>query len=68
MDLTSEELKIQKRNEYRRKYRLLLPEYELKQRQRPERRERELLRMKDRYQRVKFYKLVKENLPRFLTA
>lgn len=68
MDLTSEELKRQKRNEYRRQYRLLHPEYELKQRQRPERRERELLRMKNRYQRVKFYKLVKENLPHFLTA
>jgi hypothetical protein len=60
--LTDDEEKRAKMREYKReyirKYRLSNPEYDLKQRKKPEYRHRELLRMKRCYDRVRIFKIM----------
>jgi hypothetical protein len=66
---TPEERRI-KRNEYLRKYRATHPEYDKKQRAKPEYYEREKTRLRLRYhivKRMKEYEIFKEAMPNFLT-
>jgi hypothetical protein len=68
MESITDEERRQRRRESMKLFRLNHPDYDLNQRKKPEYREREIQRMKNRYQKVKFFKIVRENLPHFLTA
>ena len=72
--LTEEEKRIRRNNyqrEYIKQYRLTHPDYDRKQRKKPEYYEREKTRLRNRYhivKRMKEYEIVKEALPHFLTV